>query len=342
MTVNAIKNTDFSSHRSRCELSSFISKADRVFLPSDHFLPLGSSNGHRFGLRPVHSTEQLYGDLYCWMDADRGDEEYSPEGFGEEFNPVRYEVTFRVKERTYGQLWCPPPRTGLPQSRYGRCSGKGLLGSSPSSYPRSFRQPSLGSDTSSSPSTAGGEFGGSVTESSTSSPRSSVSGWSGSVAANGLAIANSSAPADHAFFPLGRIHVETMCNYYNGPRRLGWVETFHIVAVDTSDQSVWMLYEAWDQDVGQYEFCMGPPRPEYRQLYADRFWPESRSDWARLKGYDDRRRVMAKLADNFQSWQFGSFDVPLAIGDNILPDGVLLVFTLAMSNPQETASSFSS
>ena len=35
---------------------------------------------------------------------------------------------------------------------------------------------------------------------------------------------------------------------------------------------------------------------------------------------------MAKLADDARSWQVRSFDAPLIIGENALPDGVLLVF----------------
>ena len=107
-----------------------------------------------------------------------------------------------------------------------------------------------------------------------------------------------------------------------------WAETAHIVAVDIADQSVWMLYEAWDQDDGQYDLSFGKPEPKYMYLYRGRFRPEIESDWACLKGYDGRRRVMAKLADDFRSWQLGFFDVPLVIGDNILADDVLLTFTL--------------
>ncbi len=320
VTIGAIQNTDFTSHTSRRKLGSLISDAVTAFrADDDHFLPLGRWNGHRFGLHPVRNVEQYFG---------RGSlVPYAP---WKQNNLEKCGVTFGVRERTYGQLWCPPPETGLPQGSYGRCSGHGLLGSFPSPY--SFRQLSLSSDTASPQRTAGEGSDSSAPSSRPSSPRNSASGPSGNSSATSLVDANRYTPADHAFFPLGRIHVETTFNGDKRPQWQRWAETAHIVAVDTSDQSVWMLYEAWYKDEGQWEPdpCYDPDDiapPDEIPSYG-RFRPEHEPDWARLEGHDGRRRVMAKLADDIRSWRVGSYDVPLVIGDDVLPDGVLLIFTV--------------
>ena len=129
MTVGAIQNTDSTSHSSRCKLSSIVSDAVNVFTKDDdHFIPLGRWNDHRFGLHPVRNVEQAYGDLRLFLYPS-----------WKKNNLEVCEVAFGVRGRTYSQLWCSPPETGLPQSGYDRCFAKGLLGSSTSPY--SLRQP---------------------------------------------------------------------------------------------------------------------------------------------------------------------------------------------------------
>ncbi len=210
--------------------------------------------------------------------------------------------------------------------------------------PPSFRQPSTSPDPSSPQNPAGtalDSFAAAIDIASSRRPVSEVSsssaatsysasslfaagGRSGSPPATSFVDTDSHAPINHAFLPLGRIHVETTSDSDRRPRWQRWAKTAHFAAVDTSDQSVWMFYQAWyeDEELWEYDgYDLDYEIPSY-----GRFRPEREPDWARLEGYDSRRRVMAKLADDVRSWQLGSFDTPLVMGDNVLPDEMLPVF----------------
>ena len=258
-TIHAIQNTDFATHSSRCPLVRIVLEAGSLFRCDDeHLIPLGSRNGHRFGLRPLTDLEKAMEAPFPYPAWEQDD-----------CLQICYH-TFGVSAHTYSQLWCVPPETGLPQTCYGHCSGNGLLGLPLS--PHSFRQLSpssnpspqilagggsnslpANSDTASPRRTVSGGSGSSTDTSDTASPQSTVDGRSIGTAATSLPDADSYAPTNHAFVPLGRIYVETTFDDDKRPQWQRWAETAHIVAVDTSDQSVWMLYQAWFGDEEQWE-----------------------------------------------------------------------------------------
>ncbi len=61
--MDAIQKTDFTSHSSRCNLIRIILEASSSLDGyNDRVIPLGSQNGHRFGLRPLLSLERAEGD----------------------------------------------------------------------------------------------------------------------------------------------------------------------------------------------------------------------------------------------------------------------------------------
>ena len=131
-------------------------------------------------------------------------------------------------------------------------------------------------------------------------------------------------PLHHVFFQLGRLYVSpTTSSTGDGKSDVGMTETHYVIAVDTHDRSVWMIYDAWHLDDGiSWDFSHidrrhnGYPSPATHP----RFRPEHEPDWARLEGYDEHRRVMAKLADDVRTWSLGSYDASFSVGHSALPD----------------------
>lgn len=117
----------------------------------------------------------------------------------------------------------------------------------------------------------------------------------------------------------------------DGESDVGMTETHYVIAVDTHDRSVWMIYDAWHVDDHSWIFGHIDRRHDGYATPAThpRFRPEHKPDWARLKGYDEHRRVMAKLADDVRSWSLGSYDASFCVGRSALPDSSIPVFSQA-------------
>ena len=139
-------------------------------------------------------------------------------------------------------------------------------------------------------------------------------------------------PLHHVFFQLGRLYVSpTTSSTGDGKSDVGMTETHYVIAVDTHDRSVWMIYDAWHVDDGSWDFSHIDRRHDGYSTPAThpRFRPEHEPDWARLEGYDEHRRVMAKLADDVRSWSLGSYDASFSVGHSVLPDSSIPVLSQA-------------
>ncbi len=104
-----------------------------------------------------------------------------------------------------------------------------------------------------------------------------------------------------------------------------WRRMNHVVVVSMYDESVWLLYDAWERATVYDDL---PPaewdddgEPDSPLPDRHRFRPDYDPHWGRL-GSDERkpRRVMARIARSVRDWRaLGHADAPLELGPCVFP-----------------------
>ena len=96
------------------------------------------------------------------------------------------------------------------------------------------------------------------------------------------------------FFMMGRLMFQTASDDFAKP-------SDYIVAVSLYDESMWAIYDAWDEDPCDYEEAQNIEKTAYR--------PFRTKPWGRFPGLDnDSVQQMVKLADNVRTHPFSSID----------------------------------